>query len=270
MPPEWEPVRDLKPQAVIDDINSQGGLPLVSLPFDVKHPWRDWDARGCEGLEVINLSTVARRHINLFSVLWLLAVQRKSGMRGALRALVTRPDQSLARWDSLLAENNGKQVGIGALDAHALMKIGKKKYPIPSYADSFRGCLTHVLIPPDAPDTRRAIYEALRKGRCYFSYDILGDPRGIVFRGTGGGGSLTEMGGAASRGATLTAQSKPGTLLCLYRNGRVVASGRNGFLTYTADEPGAYRIEAYQYHSRIGPLFLNARPWIFTNPIYVK
>lgn len=269
MPPEWEPVRDLKPQSVIDDINARGGLPLVSLPFDVKHPWRDWEATGFKGLEVINFSTVARRHINLFSLLWLLLVQKRHGILGALRALVARPDQALARWDNLLETGRGAQIGIGALDAHALMKIGSRKYPIPSYANSFRACLTHVRIPSDAPDTRRAIYDALRAGRCYFSYDILGDPRQIAFQATQGD-ETAEMGGEIGRGARLVAQAAPGTLLCLYHRGRVVASGQNGYLSYVTDKPGAYRVEAYHYGFRIGPIYANARSWIFTNPIYVR
>jgi hypothetical protein len=270
MPPEWEPKRDLRPQEVIDDVNARGGLPLVSLPFDIKHPWREWDATGYQGLEVINFSTVARRHINLLSLAWLLPIYKMQGMLPTLRALLARPDQAFARWDTLLATPGmGPQIGIGALDAHALMKIGKKKYPIPSYADSFTAVLTHVLIPQNAPDPRRAIYEALRAGRCYFSYDLLGDPRAISFRGQHGAASA-EMGGEITTGATLEARAEKGTLLRLYRHGKIVAAGRNGFLSYTATEPGAYRIEAYRSGLRLGPLYLNARPWIFTNPIYVK
>ncbi len=151
----------------MEEIDRHGGLPLVSLPFDVKHPWKDWNVAGYAGLEVINLSTIARRHINVPSFLWLMARWRRHGMADVLRTLVTRPDRGLATWDAL---TSGGQpfVGIAALDAHALMKIGKKKYPIPSYADSFRATATHVLVPGHTGGgDRSAIYDALRQGRCH-------------------------------------------------------------------------------------------------------
>ena len=174
MPPEWEPTKGQLPQIAVDAVNAADGLPLISLPFDVKHPWRDWDVRGYAGLEVINLSTIARRHINLLSLLWLVPIYRMRGPLASLRALVTRPDRELALWDAL--PRDGRQmVGIGALDAHALIKDG-------------------------------AILAAASGGRP---------------------------------------------------------------LRFTASAPGAYRVEAYRYARRIGPFFLGARPWIFSNPIYL-
>lgn len=272
MPAEWEPTKHQPPQVAIDEVNSLGGLPLVSLPFDIKHPWVAWDATGCEGLEVVNLSTVARRHINLLSILWLVPLGRLRGEVAALRALLTRPDASLERWDRL-TEGGKQQVGIGALDAHALMKIGAKKYPIPSYADSMRALTTHVLIPPTAPGepTRRAIYEALRAGRCYTAYDILGDPRPFSFTAHTNGMETAIMGERIKQaeGVTLEVSAPSKTLLQVYHRGRVVAAGI-GRVTYRALETGAYRVEAYQYAFRIGPLFVGTRPWVFSNPIYVE
>ena len=66
-----------------------------------------------------------------------------------------------------------KQIGLGALDAHALMKIGgKKKHPIPSYENSFRAVTTHVMAETRSPE---AIHAAIRAGHCYFAYDCLGE-----------------------------------------------------------------------------------------------
>lgn len=272
LPPAWEPTKDLPPQTAINQVNAAGGLPLVSLPFDVKHPWRDWDAQGYAGLEVLNLSTIARRHINLLSLAWLLFLFRRGGALAALRALATRPDQALARWDALL--RTGTAIGIGALDAHALMKIGKKKHPLPSYADSFRAAGTHVLA--RRGDNRRgAASEALRAGRCYFSYDCLGDPSGFSFTAAPAGGSGGEegvMGERAGRGARLVVRVPPASaplLVRLFCDGRIVASGRGNCFSFTADLPGAYRVEVFRWGARWGALHAGARPWIFSNPIYV-
>ena len=278
MPPSWEPTKDQKPQVALDEVIAHGGLPLVSLPFDVKHPWRDWEATGYEGLEVVNFSTIARRHINLLSLAWLLPVYKLKGMVPVLRALLTRPDQAMARWDGLTAEGKRPMVGIGALDAHALMKIGKKKYPIPSYADSFRAAMTHVLLPPDAassadPNRRKcAVYDALRSGNCYISYDCLGNPKGFRFVGRNKNEPANiPMGGAASIGTKLAARSpERRTLIRLFESGKVITGSLTGQLDYVAQTPGAYRIEVYRYAARIGPFFFGARPWIFSNPIYVS
>lgn len=273
MPPEWEPTKHQPPQVAIDEIHQHQGIPLVSLPFDIKHPWVAWDARGCMGLEVINLSTVARRHINIPSLLWLLPVGWLGGTMAALRALLTRPDAAMDRWDRLTASGQ-PQVGIGALDAHALMKIGKKKYPIPNYADSMRVLTTHVLVPMakagDAAALRRAIYDAVRRGNCYFAYDCLGEPRPFEFSASG---EYTVLQGdriARKNGSViLSARCGNKSLVRLYYRGRVIASGI-GQLRYEAKETGAYRIEVYRFAGRLGPFFWGARPWIFSNPIYVE
>ena len=168
------------PQEVIDAVLSAGGLPLISLPFDMKHPWTAWDTTGCEGLEVLNLSTVAREQINIPSLLlWLLPLWAWKGEMAVIRSLCARPDAALARWDAQLATGK-KSVGLGALDAHALMKIGGRKYPIPSYENSFRAVSTHVRACTRTP---AAVHEALRGGNCYFAYDCLGDARGMEFTG---------------------------------------------------------------------------------------
>lgn len=281
MPPDWEPTKGQKPQTAIDEIRAQNGLPLISLPFDVKHPWRDWNATGCKGLEVINLSTIARRHINLLSLLWLWPVYKTRGVVAAMTALLTRPDQALARWDALMEDGQKRVIGLGALDAHAQTKIGREKYPFPTYEETFRMLTTHVFVPLETPkgdSLRHAVYHALREGRCYLCYDALGKSLGFSFSGQTET-ETADMGGCIQRGAsggvTLSAASPcpspnaPKPLVRLFRNGKIVAAGR-GVLQFSAQKPGAYRVEVYRWTAHIGPLFANARPWIFSNPIYVK
>jgi hypothetical protein len=248
-------------QEAIDAVIAAGGLPLVSLPFDMKHPWEDWEASGCEGLEVLNLSTVAREQINPLSLLlWLLPLWKLRGELAVICALCARPDAALARWDRILT-TGAKSIGIGALDAHALMKILGKKYPIPSYESSFRAVSTHVLTVERTPD---AVRTAIRAGRCYFAYDCLGDARGMVF--TAG---AAVMGDDAPLGSELYARSPdPAALVRIYCGGKVVAAGR-GEVRFTPSQPGAYRVEVYRVGLSLGPAHLSARPWIFTNPIYL-
>ncbi len=267
LPGDFEFAPSQPPQVAIDAILAVGGLPLVSLPDDMKHPWDAWETTGCAGLEALNLSTVAREHINPLSLAWLLPLWRLKGELAVLRALCTRPDASLASWDHLLAQGK-KQIGLGALDAHALMKIGKKKHPIPSYENSFRAVTTHVLAETRTP---KAIHTAIRAGHCYFAYDCFGEIT-LDFHSIpppGGGQGETLMGDDAPVGATLTATGPETALLRLYRAGEGIVAAGKGRLSFCADKPGAYRIEAYQVGAQRGPLFLGARPWAFSNPIYV-
>ena len=183
-----------------------------------------------------------------------------------ISSLCARPDAALARWDAELAAGK-KSVGLGALDAHALMKIGKNKYPIPSYENSFRAVTTHVHSAERTPD---AVHTAIREGNCYFAYDCLGDARGMEFAADSPLSPAQQVVPREGVGVRVYARAPdPKALVRLYFRGKVVAAGW-GELTFTAKEPGAYRVEVYKVARRVGPICLGARPWIFTNPIYVR
>lgn len=78
------------------------------------------------------------------------------------------------------------------------------------------------------------------------------------------------MGEDAPLSSTLYARAPdPKAIVRIYRNGKVVAAGR-GEVSFTPTEPGAYRVEVYRVGASLGALHLNTRPWIFTNPIYIK
>ncbi len=281
VPPEYEPVIGVSAQTGIDTIRAHRGFPLISLPFDLKHPFEDWSVSGYEGLEVLNFSTIARRHINFLSLVWILIVRRFGGMMAVIRMMASRPDAALLRWDSL-TRNGGRQVvGIGSLDAHARMKMFGKMYSIPTYADSFRACQTHVLVPDGVAGAERipAVNAALRAGRCYFSYDCLGDPTNFRFVATQEGKDDTaaavmgERLSVAPGDAVRFTASVPGesVLLRLYRDGKPVASSVGGTLSVMLPaQAGAYRIEAYWFGGRLGALFLGVRPWVYSNPIYLS
>jgi hypothetical protein len=150
----------------------------------MKHPYEDWSVSGYDGLEVLNFSTIARRHINFLSLLWIVLVRRSGGMMAVIRMMATRPDAALARWDSLTQGGARQVVGIGSLDAHARMKMFGKMYSIPTYADSFRACQTHVLIAADATGAERVSGRERRPARrsLLFLVRLPGRSNRILFR----------------------------------------------------------------------------------------
>ena len=286
-------------------IQNSGGLGFVALPCDLKDHWRDFSRlQDGIGLEVFNLSAIARTKINLPG---LAEVWRRYHGRSPLRAfhlVSARPAPELKLWDRLMAPPEPglparRIVAIASLDAHAVMKFGGRTFPFPTYEETFRTLRTHVvsnqpLSYGDVSPRRRAaarekddalIHGALAAGHCYMAYDNYADSMGFLFEAipavSGAGHEpLALMGDALTwpteeqtgeAAFTLVAQApRTRSLVRLYKDGRLVAAARGGRLEYAVCGPGAYRVEVFLYKRRIGGLCLGAKPWIFSNPIYVQ
>lgn len=278
-----------------------GGIGFIALPCDLKDHWRDFARRRPGiGLEVFNLSAIARTKISLPALALIWRRYHSAQPQRAFHLVAARPARELRLWDSLMtpadpAEPAHPVVGIACLDAHAVMKFGRRAFPYPTYEEVFRTLRTHVL--SRTPLTygeglkadKRAqatladaalIHSALARGHCYMSYDNYADPTGFVFEAspvaTGRDTPSAVMGDEVvfrgdSAPLRLTVQApRTRSLVRLYCNGRLVAAGRGGRLDHVAAAPGAYRAEVFLYRRRIGPFCFGAKPWIFSNPIYVQ
>jgi hypothetical protein len=283
-------------------IQDSGGFGFIALPCDLKDHWKDFAARRSGiGLEVFNLSAIARSKISVPGFLLALLRYRGSRPQRAFHWVAARPARELRLWDEMIssADAHGALtpvVGIGSLDAHAVMKVARRKYPFPTYEELFRTLRTHVLtVQPlsGGSSVRRsarasrsdqsAVHAALAAGHCYIAYDNYGDTSGFVFEAVPADGSAPALMGdqvalpppepreGDPAGVLLRARApRTRTLLHLYKDGRRVAVARGGELFFTATEPGAYRVEVYLYRHRLGRLCLGVKPWVFSNPIYVQ
>ncbi len=283
-------------------IQQSGGLGFVALPCDLKDHWRDFSRmQDGIGLEVFNLSAIARTKINLPG---LVEVWRRYKSRSPQRAfdmVAARPASELRLWDKLTAAPEPgcparRVVGIASLDAHAVMKFARRSYPFPTYEETFRTLRTHLLTsePLSYGESSRKsarekddalVHHALALGHCYMAYDNYADPTGFTFEAgladkPAGQAPTALMGDAL----TFPAESAPGaaafvltaqaprtrSLVRLYHDGRLVAASRGGRLDFAVRAPGVYRIEVFLYRRRLGSLCFGAKPWIFSNPIYVQ
>jgi len=154
-------------------------------------------------------------------------------------------------------------VAIGSLDNHAIAVpvLGTRVIP---YEDGFAALRTHVLcggLAGGAGDAETLI-DALVAGRCFLALDAFADARGFRLEGrTDDGGDLAMGDERAWTGpAALAVRSPHPARLLLRRNGEPVAEAEAAALQYRAETPGVYRAEAY----------LAGRPWVFTNPIYLR
>jgi hypothetical protein len=133
------------------------------------------------------------------------------------------------------------------------------------YYRSFRNSSTHVLAPTL---DEAAIRKALKSGHAFVAHEWMCDATGFRFEAADSRGQFVAMMGdevARSEGLKLSARLPVPAMIRLLRGGKEVAKaeGKADF-EFEVRESGAHRLEAW--------LKLDGewRPWIFSNPIYVK
>lgn len=286
-------------------IQASGGLGFVALPCDLKDHWRDFGRlQDGIGLEVFNLSAIARAKVNIPALAEGWRRYKSRHPQRLFHLACARPSRELRLWDSLMAAPQPglaarRIVGIASLDAHAVMKFAQRRYPFPTYEETFRTLRTHLvtaqpfLYGEGLPEMRHAaslkdealVHDSLAAGHCYMAYDNYADATGFTFEAIparqeqvrqplalmGDALTLPPQEGLDGPAFLLTAQSpRTRSLVRLYKGGRLIAAARGGRLQYAVTEPGVYRVEVFLYRWRLGSLCLGAKPWIFSNPIYVQ
>lgn len=241
---------------VLDD----GAYAVIAHPTLSKKPWTAWPpAPGIAGMEVYNVFADAYDESWPMLLLKLLLVY-PFFPNSALAIAVDRPAQALDRWDGLLQER--PFVGLAGSDAHGSLKLLWRN--LDSYAAIFAVVRTHVL----AEDlTATAVHEALRGGRCYLSFDAWRDATGFAFLAHRGQRRHT-MGEVLPAGVpTLFSVETPAAAhIALLRDGRRIKVKHGRRLIHADDRPGVYRVEVSLRPA--GSLWL--KPWIISNPIYIR
>jgi hypothetical protein len=141
------------------------------------------------------------------------------------------------------------------------------------YDRSFRNVSTHVL---SASLVEPAIRAALRAGHVYVSHDWICDPTGFRFElnpgpdsdagRAGGPGPRVLMGDEVklTGGRSLIAQFPIPCRVRLIQNGNPIAEGSGDRFDHRVRNAGVYRVEGWL------ELAGELRPWIYSNPIYVR
>jgi hypothetical protein len=177
------------------------------------------------------------------------------------RAIGGPPPDNLREWDRLCRER--RVVAIGGLDAHqfGIRIAGHVPLRMMSYRRSFEQLHTHLLCERaptrELEHDRALVYGALREGRCYIANDKVADARGFGFWADDApmGGEVTYR-----RGVTLHARTPRAADLRLLRDGEIVATTRSNELHHPIEGHGVHRVE----------VMLENRPWIYSNPVYVR
>ncbi|MBI4343159.1 MAG: CehA/McbA family metallohydrolase [Candidatus Omnitrophica bacterium] len=243
----------LDTQRIIDEVNRQGGLGFIAHPYFKKRRWTDWSVHGMVGIEAYNAAHDTLDENRLRLVMWTFGVP----VEPFYASILDRPYDPLSKWDEMIARH-GRLTGIGASDAHEVRVLGLKIAP---YEIMFRLIRTHVLIPSETL-TDRGVYEALRQGHVYLSIELFAEAKGFSFSAQQGDRVVGIMGDEIPWQPDLyLAVSLPAPAqLTLLRDGHPVASMTGQRWTLPVAQPGTYRVEAMRH----------TKPWIFSNPIYVR
>ncbi|MGB7925435.1 MAG: hypothetical protein WCF57_19510 [Pyrinomonadaceae bacterium] len=261
-------------QDVLAQKNAQESLAFVAYPKE----FRSWEASGYDGIEVYNVYTNARRInplVTLFDGVW--------SYWGYAELLFTRfyerPDASLRQWDELLAASgNRRLVAIAGNDAHSNIGFsllvdgaGKKflQVKLDPYERSFRLVRNHVLLAREQPLTAASLLTAIKSGHSYIAFDLLSEATGFNYEAQNRVEKKImgdEIG--LEDGVRLTVTTPLACRIRLFKDGKVVQE-RDGASKqeFLVDQKGVYRVEAYL--TQLGNSFTD-RPWIISNPIYVR
>jgi hypothetical protein len=131
------------------------------------------------------------------------------------------------------------------------------------YERSLRYVSTHILA---HELTEPAIRDALKQGHAYVAHDWLCDSTGFAFVARTGDKVHSVMGDEVKigRALKLSAATPIKCAIKLFRNGEALQTTDTNRIDFEVKSSGVYRIEAWLEVD--GEL----RPWIYSNPIYVR
>ena len=262
----------LNPQEVIDLVNAEGGIGFLAHPFEkgmpfmeksVAYTWDDLEVTGYNGICIWNFSSRWKERVRtVFHGLFFLLFKYQT-LRPPSR-------RTLSFWDRSCL--NRRVVGIGGSDAHGwALKKGRISFTPLSYYDALSSINVHILLKSELPrgDINRAkaaIYEALKQGSLFIANERLAPASGFRFYYELDQGGRLEMGEEIQfQKGELFVRAPCECEIRLIRNG-VIQDIRSGNSTsYRVDKAGVYRVETYR---RL--FFFGLRPWIFSNPIYLR
>jgi len=255
---------------VADKQKDSGGLSIVAYPTDSQ----TWRSIPVDGVEVYNLFTnalAANPVILFFDGLW--SYGRYPELMFA--NFFARPAENLKRWDEAIAKGNRKlaatagndahsNIGLSVNDASGKQWLGVKLDP---YERSFQVVRTHVLIKKDRGLTRESLLEAIANGHCYVSFDLFGDAKGFIFQITSPERRIMGDEIGFGNGLRVMISAPLISRIVLSRDGSAIDEKSGSRVEFPINSKGAYRVEAYLDSL---PAPATGKPWILSNPIYVK
>jgi hypothetical protein len=237
-------------------ITAQGGVPIGAHP----NRFTLWNEPAVVGAEVWDLYDEAVTDRSRY-IGWALDVLFWYGSYPdeILSRVIRRPDRALAAFDDQTAQR--RMIAIATPDAHQNIRVLWRQ--VDPYPLTFRLVPLYVLA---ADRTRDALVSALRQGRLYFAFELFRPAPEFRFHLVDTEGAVWQMGDEVSSapGLTFEVSAPHSGLITILRSGQPIARAEVARLSVPAEGAGAYRAEvAISVQGQW-------RPWIFSNPIYVR
>lgn len=262
-----------------NEVSAENGDRQLKLPGDVgivayPEEFKNWETQGLHGVEVYNVFTNARR-VNpvaaFFDVLW----SKRSYPDLIFALYLARPEEGLKKWDQALTRT--QLTAVGGNDAHANIGVSLKDssgktllgIELDPYEVSFRLVRLHVLLEQQRTLDGPAVLEAIKAGHCFIGFDFLGDTAGFAFTAQNADEQKIQGDEISLTDTTrLRVQAPVSSRIVIFKNGAVLQD-QNGITSkeVAVTERGVYRAEVYL--PQLGSL-VATKPWIISNPIYVR
>lgn len=182
---------------------------------------------------------------------------------------VTVVDENTIEIGYITSRPTTTRVTTGQIAGVAELTRGRKagdlvaKLDFDIYDRSLNYVSTHILMNKLDEATTR---EALRKGHAYVAHDWLCPATGFAFIAERRGKRFGVMGDEiqSGDGIKLRAATPVVCTMKLFRDGSVIKTVQSDQLEFAPQEKGVYRIEAWL------ELDGEQRPWIYSNPVYLR
>jgi hypothetical protein len=248
--------RGLTCSEVATAITAAGGAPIGAHP----NRFALWDEPAVAGVEVWDLYDEAVTDRWRYFA-WAMDVLLWYGAypEEILSRVIRRPDRALAAFDDQTAKR--RLTAIATPDAHQNIRVLWRQ--VDPYPLTFRLAPVYVWAPGRTQD---ALLTALRQGRTYFAFELFRPASAFHFQGVDARGAAWQMGDEVPHapGLTFEVYAPHRGLITVLRNGQPIARAEGDRLSAPAEGAGAYRAEvAISVRGQW-------RPWIFSNPIYVR
>ncbi|MGI6096717.1 MAG: CehA/McbA family metallohydrolase [Dethiobacteria bacterium] len=262
------------PQQTISQVKNQGGIGFLAHPCEKgsplimqgqSFPWTDWQVEGFDGIELWNFCSQWREQacsrLKLFY--WYFFNRSAPLSSGA-------PEELLQKWDEWTQKR--RISAIGGTDAHAFpLQYGPLRGIFLPYPYLFRTINTHILLSQkmqaESALAQAQVLKALQKGSAFIANNAVSPAQGFVFSAFNRNREVG-MGEEINHDSALSlkiSSPNPRSRIRIIKNGKLVYTTNKSSLIFKVLKPGVFRVEVY-YRPRVG----RPRPWIYSNPIYVR
>jgi len=236
-------------QALVDWIHEKGGYAILAHPICVKKPWKNWNVRNLDGMEVYNFahSMYPENKFALATKASFLTPKK------FLQSLQKTPEEALGVFRSKMRDT--PIMAFGATDAHIHWSwLGMTPE---NFLLAFQSITLYAL---SDERTAESILHAVGQGKSYIAFEALGSARDFIFVASSSHEHFKS--GDVVRAETpivLSVRVPQAAEIRLLRDGELVNQVVGTELSVESMGPGRYHVE----------IFKDGRLWILANPIHI-